>query len=286
MIGFLGGGKMAEALVKGLIASGNFPAGEIIASDINADRLNLLSSQYRIKVTSDNTQVADQADIVILAVKPRDVDPVLLELKERVGPQHLLLSIAAGVPIARLARPFLRGSGQVLRDSGQVPSPPRVIRVMPNVCALAQAGAAVICPGPGVSKNDCDLALKIFNSVGRAFLIKEEADLDAVTALSGSGPAYFFLVLEALTEAGVAQGLARELARQLVLQTALGAAKMALEAGANFAELKEMVTSPAGTTAAALKKLEQYRLRAAFLEAVEAATKRSRELGQSGRGNK
>lgn len=274
MIGFLGGGKMAEALVKGLITSGSFSSSEIMASDVNADRLNLLSSHYQIKVSRQNIEVADQADIVILAVKPQVVDQVLLELKAKMGPQHLLISIAAGVPIARLARPFLR-------DSGQVPSPPRVIRVMPNACAIVQAGAAVLCPGSGVSKDDCDLALKIFNSVGRAFLIKEEEALDAVTALSGSGPAYFFLVLEALTEAGVAQGLSRDLARQLALQTALGAAKMALDSALNFAELKEMVTSPGGTTAAALKKLEQYRLRAAFLEAVEAATRRSRELGQS-----
>jgi pyrroline-5-carboxylate reductase len=265
-LGIIGTGKMGEALIKGLISSAAFSKDKLVASEPDRARREAIASRYGINVFADNESVVSQAATVILAVKPQAVDMVLEQLKESFSPDHLLISIVAGVGLARLRRPFSKG--------------PRLIRVMPNACVMAQAGASVIYPGPGITAQDEELALNIFNSVGKAFIIKNEELMDAVTGLSGSGPAYFFVVFEALSDAGVAQGLPRELALELAVQTALGAAKLAQESGLHPARLKEVVTSPAGTTIAGLKRLERFALRSAFMEAVDAATKRSKELGR------
>lgn len=265
-LGIIGGGQMGEALIKGLLASGRFSSSQILAGEPDGTKRRKLAEAYDIRIFEENDLLLEQAATIILAVKPQVVDMVLEQASHRFSPEHLLISIAAGVPLARLIKPFSR--------------PPRTVRVMPNACAMVGEGAAVICPGPGAKEKDEEMALAIFNCLGRAFIIREERLLDAVTALSGSGPAYFFLVMEALCEAAVAQGLPWNLARDLVVQTALGAARMAEKSDLHLAQLKEMITSPGGTTAQALKKLEQAGLRGALMEAVEAATKRARELGQ------
>lgn len=265
-LGIIGAGQMGEALIKGLLASGKFSSSQILAGEPEAARRQQLAQVYGIKIFAENNPLLEQAATIILAVKPQVVDTVLEEERLRFSPEHLLISIAAGVPLARLIKPFSR--------------PPRTIRVMPNACAMVGEGAAVICPGAGAREEDEQAALTIFNCLGRAFIIREERLLDAVTALSGSGPAYFFLFMEALCEGAVTQGLSWKLARELVVQTASGAARMAQQSGLHLAQLKEMITSPGGTTAAALKKLEQAGIRGVLMEAVEAATRRARELGQ------
>lgn len=265
-LGIIGAGKMGEALIRGLLSSAAFAKDKLLASEPDSGRRAALSSRCGVKVFAENEAVVSRAATVILAVKPQVVDLVLEQLRDSFTPSHLLISIAAGVGLSRLRKPFSK--------------PPRLIRVMPNACVMVQAGASVICPDQGATSQDEQLALNIFNSVGKAFIVKDEDLMDAVTGLSGSGPAYFFVVFEALSDAGVAQGLPRELARDLALQTALGAAKLAEVSELHLAQLKELVTSPGGTTIAGLKTLELFSLRAAFMEAVEAATKRSKELGQ------
>lgn len=266
MLGFIGAGKMAEALVGGLIAGGVFEPSQIAVSDVNPLRLEFMQERFKIGVFKDNGRLVEGADAIVLAVKPKDVDEVLRGIAGKVGEERLLISIAAGVPTPRLLAPFSH--------------PPRLIRVMPNACVFAGAGASVIYLTSRAKEEDRELTLKIFGSVGRAFVVDDEHLLDAVTALSGSGPAYFFLIMEALSDAGVAQGLPRELARELSLMTAYGSAKMALESKEHLAVLKDMITSPGGTTIAALEKMERAGLRGIIMEAIDYATRRSEELGR------
>ncbi len=264
-IGFIGAGNMAETLMGGLIGSDRSRPDHLICSDVRTARLDELSDRYGVRTTKDNKAVIDASDIVIYAVKPQIIGSVLKETADSLDPSKLIISIAAGVPLAAIEK--------VLRKEL------RLIRAMPNVCVAVEAGATAITASAGVKPEDVEMARMVFQSVGRCIVLKEDHLLDAVTGLSGSGPAYVFLILDALADAGVKMGLFREDARELAAQTVLGAAKMLLETGLNPGQLKDMVTSPGGTTIAGLHALEQGGLRATLINAVEAATLRSEALG-------
>jgi pyrroline-5-carboxylate reductase len=264
-IGFIGAGNMAETLMGGLIGSNRSQPDHLICSDVRTARLDELSHRYGVQTTKDNKAVIDASDIVIYAVKPQIMGSVLKETVDSLDPSKLIISIAAGVPLAAIEK--------VLRKEL------RLIRAMPNVCVAVEAGATAITASAGVKPEDVEMARMVFQSVGRCIVLKEDHLLDAVTGLSGSGPAYIFLILDALSDAGVKMGLFREDARELAAQTVLGAAKMLLETGLNPGQLKDMVTSPGGTTIAGLHALEQGGLRATLINAVEAATLRSEALG-------
>ena len=261
-IGFLGGGAMAEALVGGLLAAGVAP-GDVCASDPDPARRKHLEQTHGIRTTADNADAAAERDVVVVAVKPGIVAQVLAAAGDAGSP--LWVSIAAGISLDAL-------------ESG-LPGGARVIRAMPNTPSLVGAGATAFCGNAGVSQDDAALAQALFESVGTAFPVADEALLDAVTGLSGSGPAYVFVFLEALADAGVRVGLPRDLAMELASQTVFGASKLARESGRHPAQLKDQVASPGGTTIAGLERIEAGGLRAAVYEAVAAATARSRELG-------
>ena len=265
-LGFVGGGRMAEALIKGVMAAGLVKVEDIIAADPSPERRELLRKEFRITVTEDSSPVWAECDLVVLAVKPQILGTLLERYRGEIKPRHLLISIAAGIPLA-LMEECLEGSGC------------RVIRVMPNTPALVLKGASVLSPGRGVSDQDLATAKAIFDAVGSSVVL-DESYLDAVTGLSGSGPAYVFTFLEALTDAGVKVGLPRPVAESLVLQTVLGSVLLALESREHPASLRAMVTSPGGTTIAGLHELEKGALRATLMNCVEAATNRSGELGR------
>ena len=264
-IAFLGGGNMAEALIKGLLAAGAAKADQIFVADISSDRLEYLKKTYGIIIQKNNGETVEQSGIILLCVKPQVIDRVLEEIAPVADTSKLVISIAAGITIGRMER-VLTGK-------------PRVIRVMPNTPALVLAGAAGLAGGKNATGNDRALAQSIFNSVGRSFVVDEKL-MDAVTGLSGSGPAYVFEIIDALSDAGVKAGLPRELALELAAQTVYGAAKMVLETKEQPGRLRDMVTSPGGTTIEGLHALEKGKLRATLMNAVEAATARSRELGK------
>jgi pyrroline-5-carboxylate reductase len=264
-IGFIGAGNMAETMMGGLIGSDRSRPDHLICSDVRTARLDELSDRYGVQTTMDNKAVIDASDIVIYAVKPQIIGSVLKETADSLDLSKLIISIAAGVPLAALEK--------VLRKEL------RLIRAMPNVCVAVEAGATAITASAGVKPEDVEMARTVFQSVGRCIVLKEDHLLDAVTGLSGSGPAYIFLILDALSDAGVKMGLFREDARELAAQTVLGAAKMLLDTGLNPGQLKDMVTSPGGTTIAGLHALEKGALRATLINAVEAATLRSEALG-------
>lgn len=263
-IAFLGGGNMAGALIKGLIAGGAVKPDHILVSDVSADRLAHLSTAYGV-LQKGNIEAAREADIVILSVKPQVIDRVLVEAAPVIDDRKLVISIAAGIMIAKIEK--------ALRESSHV------VRVMPNTPALVLAGAAAIAGGTHATSDDLALAQTIFSAVGRAVIVDEKL-MDAVTGLSGSGPAYVFLIIDALSDAGVKAGLPRPLALELAAQTVYGAAKMVLETKEHPGKLRDMVTSPGGTTIEGLHALEKGKLRATLMNAVEAATARSRELGK------
>ncbi|HLE40680.1 MAG TPA: pyrroline-5-carboxylate reductase [Nitrospirota bacterium] len=264
-IAFLGGGNMAEALIKGLLAAGAAKADQIFVTDISSDRLEYLKKTYGIIIQKNNGETVEQSGIILLCVKPQVIDRVLEEIAPVADTSKLVISIAAGITIGRMER-VLTGK-------------PRVIRVMPNTPALVLAGAAGLAGGKNATGDDLALAQSIFNSVGRSFVVDEKL-MDAVTGLSGSGPAYVFEIIDALSDAGVKAGLPRELALELAAQTVYGAAKMVLETKEQPGRLRDMVTSPGGTTIEGLHALEKGKLRATLMNAVEAATARSRELGK------
>jgi pyrroline-5-carboxylate reductase len=264
-VGFVGGGNMGEALIKGLIAASLVPAKAIHATDVRADRLKELDRQYGIQVSSDNVEMVRQADIVILAVKPQIMEAMLKEIAPAVTRRTLLISIAAGVSTAKIRA----GLG---KDA-------RLIRVMPNTPALVLEGATAIAKADGLEPDDLDTAGEIFSAVGRVVVLTEDL-LDAVTGLSGSGPAYIAVVIESLADGGVRMGLDRITAMTLATQTVLGAAKLLLETGLHPGALKDMVSSPGGTSIAGIAALEEGGIRTTFIKAVERATQRSRELGQ------
>lgn len=265
VIGMIGAGNMGEVLIRGLIQSGKVKKSDIIASDISQDRLDYMSKTYGIRVTTSNVEVVEKASIVMIAVKPQNIDDLLDELANSSHEGHLFISIAAGITTEKLAAKMHHKSG--------------IIRVMPNAPASVLAGIAAVCPGRNVSSPDLQRAVSIFECVGRAVVIKNEALMDVVTGLSGSGPAFVFLVIESLSDAGVQLGISRKESSLLAAQTVFGAAKMLLETGKHPSELKDIVATPGGTTFAGLKSLEKGNFRSTIMDAVEAATVRSRELG-------
>ncbi len=269
-IGFIGAGNMARAMIGGLLAAGVHPATEIVASDLDAGARERLAAEHHVRVHGDNARVAAEAHTLVLAVKPQTMDGVLAGLAGTVTPEHRVISIAAGVPLARLERGL-----------GEAVSAGRLIRAMPNTPALVGEGITVWCARGTVHEDDAAIVARVFTAIGRQRQVASEALLDAVTGLSGSGPAYVFLFLEALSDAGVREGLPRDLADELATQTVLGSARMVQATHASFAALRNQVTSPGGTTIAGLAELERGAVRSAVFEAVRAATRRSRELGQS-----
>jgi pyrroline-5-carboxylate reductase len=265
-IGFIGSGNMGEALISGLISSGSAPCEHIICSDIREERLKDLKDRFKINVTTDNLEVVSSADIIVYAVKPQIMASVLRETADSLNMSKIVISIAAGVPMAAI-------ESCLNKDL-------RLIRVMPNVAVSVQEGASAVCAGKHARQEDIELAISIFNSVGRSLFLKENYLMDAVTGLSGSGPAYIALIVDALADAGVKVGLSRRESLFLSIQTVLGASKMLLETNAHPGELKDLVTSPGGTAIAGLHQLEKGGLRTTLINAVEAATNRSVELGK------
>ncbi len=264
-IAFIGGGNMTRSLVGGLLADG-YPAERITVTEPEPDRRQALADDLGVTVTGDNVDAAANAGTVVLAVKPQ----VIHEVAEQIGGSiadsgALVISIAAGVRIGDIER-WLGGS-------------PAVVRTMPNTPALVQSGATALVANARVTEGQRNEAESLLRAVGLTQWLEDERLMDAVTAVSGSGPAYFFLLMEALEEAAVEQGLEREAARLLTLETAIGAAKMALESSEPPARLRERVTSPGGTTEQALRVLEEGNMRELMGRAVTAAARRAQELG-------
>ena len=270
-IGFLGAGNMGEAMIRGLLKAGTVPAEDIFATDVRLDRLQQLGKLYGIHTLSDNSLLVKRVDVVILAVKPQIIHSVLQEVAPAVNPKKLVISVAAGVPTVALRADLPKGV--------------RLIRVMPNTPALVLEGVTAVAKADGLQKGDLETAEEIFGAVGKVVVLEEEA-LDAVTGLSGSGPAYVALMIEALTDGGVKVGLDRVTAMTLAAQTVLGSAKLLIETGAHPGQLKDMVTSPGGTAIAGIAALEEGGVRRTLISAVERATLRSRELGRGARDSK
>jgi pyrroline-5-carboxylate reductase len=265
-VGFLGSGNMGEALIRGIVQAGLVPPGSIAASDVRGERLERMEREYGIRTTSDNAELIRKSDVVVLAVKPQIMTSVLRDVASAVDLTKLVISLAAGVPTVTLR--------------AHLPRAGRLIRVMPNTPALVLEGATAIARSDGLHEGDLETAQELFAAVGRVVVLDEEA-LDAVTGLSGSGPAYVAIVIESLADGGVKMGLDRATAMTLAAQTVLGSAKLILETGTHPGQLKDMVASPGGTTIAGIAALEEGGVRRTFIGAVERATQRSRELGRT-----
>jgi pyrroline-5-carboxylate reductase len=265
-IAFVGAGNMAEALIKGLVASKKVEPTDITVSGRRFDKASKVAERYGINAAKDNNACVDGANIVVLGVKPQVMNSVLSGLAAHVDPQALVISVAAGVTTGTIES-HLRGGTHV-------------IRTMPNTAAMVGHSATAIAPGAHADDQDVEIARTVFEFVGRVVVV-DEVHLDAVTGLSGSGPAYIFLIIEALADAGVKVGLSREIALELAAQTLLGSAHMLLETGEHPGKLKDQVTSPGGTAIAGLHTLEAGGLRTTLINAVEAATRRARELGDA-----
>ena len=266
----MGSGNMGEALIHGLLHGHLCRPEQILCSDVRPERLKAVREQYGVRGTSHNPEVVKQSDIIVLAVKPQIMKQVVEELAKHLDLSKLIISIAAGVPLDAIescAKKELK-----------------LIRVMSNICVSVREGVSAIAGGKHASKEDLMMAKTIFDSVGKSIFI-EEYLLDAVTGLSGSGPAYIFLIIDALADAGVKVGLSRDDSLILASQTVLGAAKMLIETGEHPGKLKDMVTSPGGTAIAGLHTLEQGGLRTTMINAVEVATGRSKALGEMMKNN-
>ncbi|MBR90035.1 MAG: pyrroline-5-carboxylate reductase [Verrucomicrobiales bacterium] len=268
-IGFLGAGKMATALARGIVDAGLSRHGRITASDIVPAARKAFAREVGARVTASNAEVFEKSNIVVLAVKPHQVEEVFAGIRDVATRKHLVISIVAG----------LQTQAPVFSDVFGPKVPFRFIRVMPNTPALVGEGAAGFCLGANARAADGRLAERILGGVGLAVEVPERL-MDAVTGLSGSGPAYIFEVIESLSDGGVHAGLPRELSTKLAAQMVMGAAKMVLETGRHPGDLKDMVASPGGTTIEGLRVLEEHAVRAAFINAVCAAAERSRQLGE------
>ncbi len=264
-VGVIGAGKIGSAILRGVIRAGLVRKDRVMASDLSKALRQAVAKELGIKVTPDNGKVCDFADIVILAVKPQIVDAVVKEIAEKLGETKLLVSVAAGVPLSRIEDHLATGT--------------RVVRVMPNIPCVVGAGASCYAGGAHATTRDLTRVGSILSSFGIALPL-EEKYLDAVTGLSGSGPAYVFLFIEALADGGVQVGLSRDVALKLALQTVYGSARMALEGGRHLGQLRDEVTSPGGTTIAGLYALEKGGMRGTVMEAVLQATYRSQALGK------
>jgi pyrroline-5-carboxylate reductase len=265
IIAIIGTGNMGDALVSGLIGSGSSKPKNIICSDVRKDKLDKIKSNYKVRTTTSNLKAVSEADVVIYAVKPQLMASVLIETRSKLDMSKLVISIAAGVPLAAM-------ESCIEKDM-------RLIRVMPNIAAAVKEAATAIAAGAHATKEDVKLAMEIFNSIGKCIFLKENYLMDAITGLSGSGPAYIFLIVDALADAGVKMGLSRQDSLFLAAQTVLGAAKLLMETQEHPGQLKDKVTSPGGTAIAGLATLESGGLRTTLINAVEAATNRSKELG-------
>lgn len=257
---------MAEALIKGLIDSRVIPKDQITASDILKDRRQYITETHGIRTMEDNKELVAATDVIVLAIKPQGFQEVLEEVGPMLGPSKLVLSVVAGVAVKSILDKVKKGT--------------RVIRTIPNTPAMVMEGITGIATDSATSQEDLQIAEAIFGTVGKTVVIKEKL-MDAVTGLSASGPAYIFVIIEALADGGVRMGIPRQTALTLAAQTVLGAAKLYFESGKHPGELKDMVASPGGTTIAGLHQLEKGALRAALINAVQAATLRSEELGKS-----
>jgi len=262
-IGFLGCGKMASALIEGVARAGVFQPENIFACDRTTDIAQPLADKFSIKVAKNAGELTQLCDAIVLCVKPGDAEAALSPVKSTLSGK-LVISIMAGTSLAKLQK--MTGDGA------------RLVRVMPNTPALVQQGATAYSPGETATAADAELVESIFRSVGLVVRVPEKL-IDSVTGLSGSGPAYIYLVIEALADAGVLVGLPRDLSLQLAAQTVAGSAAMVLQTGQHPAQLKDAVTSPGGTTIAGLEALEKNGLRAALIAAVRTATERAREMG-------
>jgi pyrroline-5-carboxylate reductase len=263
-VAFIGAGKMASALALGLIRAGFTSADRIVGSDVSAESRDHFATTTGAATTISNIDAAKPADIVVLAVKPHHLKAVLTELNHHLGTRHLIVSIVAGVSIESMCA--ILGHDR------------RIVRVMPNTPCLVGESASAYCVGGTATPADGELIARMLTAVGIALPVAEQL-IDAVTGLSGSGPAYVFLIIEALSDGGVKMGLPRDVATRLAAQTLLGAAKMVVETKQHPGVLKDAVASPGGTTIAGLHALEQGGLRGTLMNAVEAATRRARELG-------
>jgi pyrroline-5-carboxylate reductase len=264
-ITFLGGGNMASAIIRGLLRAGT-PPERITATVRRSEKKTELEQAFGIRVLTDNLAAARDAEIVVLSVKPQAFTKLLTTVAPAIDSRKLVLSVAAGVPIAALERRLGEGA--------------RIVRAMPNTPSLVGLGATALSGGEHATEEDLRLAQAIFDSVGITTIV-DESLLDAVTGLSGSGPAYIFLIIEALSDAGVKVGLSRHVALKLAAQTVLGSAKLLIETGQHPGHLRDQVTSPGGTAIAGLHTLEAGGLRTTLMDAVEAATRRAKELGDA-----
>ncbi|KAK1390529.1 Pyrroline-5-carboxylate reductase [Heracleum sosnowskyi] len=262
-LGFIGAGKMAESIAKGVVQSGLLPAARIRTAHLGSSRRTAFES-FGVTVLDHNDQVVEDSDVVVLSVKPQVVKGVVLELKPKLSKKQLLVSVVAGVK---------------LKDLQEWSGHDRFIRVMPNTPAAVGKAASVMSLGTAATEEDAELISKLFGAIGKIWKADEKL-FDAITGLSGSGPAYMFLAIEALADGGVAAGLPRDLALGLASQTVLGAATMATATGKHPGQLKDDVASPGGTTVAGIHELEKGGIRGIFMNAVVAAAKRSRELSQ------
>jgi pyrroline-5-carboxylate reductase len=266
-VAFLGGGRMGEALVSGLIRSGGRSAGEIMVTSRREDRSRELGETYGIDSTLSNADAVAWADVLVLTVKPQDMEVLLSQIREHVTLEQLVVSFAAGIRTSFVEK--------------HLPDGVHVVRVMSNVAVLVDEAMSVVAAGSNAEDRHLEVAEELLGYVGKVIRLKE-VHLDAITATSGSGPAYFFLLAEAMIEACILLGLSRDVATELIIQTMLGSAKMLRDTGKHPVVLREMVTSPGGTTIAAIRHLEEAGVRAAFLNAIDAACRRSAELAQGG----
>jgi pyrroline-5-carboxylate reductase len=271
-LGFIGGGNMAEAIIRGILAKGIFSGDQIVVTDKSGERRDFLAKTFPIRVVPTNLDVLTQADAIMFAVKPQNVVDVMTELRDHLKKDYLFLSILAGTRAATLEAGL---------RSDKFPRP-RVVRVMPNTPALIGMGMAGISRGTHATDSDVETAKSIFNSVGKVIVI-EEVQMDAMTALSGSGPAYLFYVIESLIEAGVEIGFSSAESEKIVLQMVVGSAMLARESGKPVEELRRQVTSPGGTTAAGIAVLDSREVRDDFIAAVVAAEQRGQQLGKQSR---
>jgi pyrroline-5-carboxylate reductase len=262
---FVGAGNMAEALIRGLIASGAVPAAHITASGRRKDRIERTAERLGITAAHDNAHCVAGADVVMLCVKPQVLRPVLDQVGRDIPREALVISVAAGIGTAAIEAQLAPGQ--------------RVVRAMPNTGAIVRQSATASAAGAGATEHDMAVAKEIFDRVGRTVVV-DEVHLDAVTGLSGSGPAYIFLIIDALADAGVKVGLSRDIALELAAQTVMGSAQLLLQTGEHPGKLKDQVTSPGGTAIAGLHTLEAGGLRTTLITAVETATRRSKELGE------
>ena len=264
MIGFIGNGNMGRAILGGILSNGIAVAKNIIVSDVDEDGLNLVNGTYGVMTSNDNCEVASKSEMLFLAVKPNVVYKVIDEIKECIKKDTLVISIVAGQSLSKLTEAFGRRM--------------KLIRVMPNTPALVGEGMAALSPSDMVDESEKGMALKIFNSFGKAEIVPEYM-MDAVTAVSGSSPAYVFMFIEAMADAAVIGGMPRKQAYTFAAQAVLGSAKMVLKTGKHPGELKDMVCSPAGTTIDAVAALEENGFRNAVIKAMQACIEKSKELG-------